>query len=162
VEDEVAVLLGEDDPTPARPVPGSRRALFNRRRTSQSTPATRMFVLTRRWLERSDPAGRPALALLARAARFAAEEPVPRPVLLEAAADTRSAESLVRLLDLGLVEPDGERMVRVHREISDLVRLTPSGAAAQEAAEEAMIAWAQAANEAESAADRLQVVPHLD
>src|SRR5207302_10675084 len=103
VLEQAAALLGEAEPAPTRPT-GSR-ALFARKRAGQSSPVARTFALAHRWLERSDPMGRPALAVLARAACFAPGEPIPRHVLLAAAADTRSAESLVRLLDLGLLEP---------------------------------------------------------
>ncbi|HXM55437.1 MAG TPA: tetratricopeptide repeat protein [Candidatus Dormibacteraeota bacterium] len=160
VLEQAAALLGETEPPPTRPT-GSR-ALFARRRPNQSSPVARAFALAHRWLERSDPMGRPALAVLARAACFAAGEPIPRHVLLAAAADTRSAESLIRLLDLGLLEAAGDGVVRVHRVVADLVRTAFQDPTAQAAVEEAMIAWARAANDAGEAQSRLLAVPHLD
>jgi tetratricopeptide (TPR) repeat protein len=156
-----ASLLEEQDQVPARQVPASRRALFSRRRGQPSSPAARMFVLAERWLERSDPVGRSALALLTRAACFAAGEPVPRTVLLDAAGDPLSADSLVRLVDLGLLEPDGD-LVRLHRVLVELVRLARPDAGAVVAAEEAMIAWAQSVNDGGAPEGRLLAVPHLD
>ncbi len=161
VLDQAAALLGEGESTAARQG-GMTRTRFARRRAHQSSPVARTFALAHRWLERSDPAGRPALALLARAASFAPGEPIPRPVLLDAAGDTRSAESLVRLVDLGLLEADGEGLVRLHRIMTELVRATNPNAGAQVAAEEAMIAWGRAANDAGTAEGRLLAVPHLD
>jgi tetratricopeptide (TPR) repeat protein len=163
VLDQAAALLGENEPAPPRPpAAAGRRSMFSRRRANQSSPVVRMFALADRWLERADPAGRPALAVLARTAWFASGQPIPRPVVLDAAADTRSVESLVRLVDLGLVEPDGDGLVRVHRMVAELVRLAHPDAGAQVAAEEAMIAWARAANDAGAQDGRLLAVPHLD
>jgi tetratricopeptide (TPR) repeat protein len=156
VLDQAAALLGEGEPV----VPG--RARFGRRRSSQSSPVARTFALTRRWLGRADPMGRPALAVLSVAVCFAAGEPIPRHVLLDAAADTRSAESLLRLVDLGLVEADGEAVVRLHRSVAELVRVADPEPGAQAAAEEAMIAWARAANDAAEPDSRLLAIPHLD
>jgi tetratricopeptide (TPR) repeat protein len=148
----------EAEPAPA----GAARNRFSRRRAHQSPPAARTFALTRRWLERADPAGRPALAVLARAAWFAPGQPIPRPVLLDAAADTRSAESVVRLVDLGLLDADGEALLRLHRAVAELVRVSVPAPEAQAAAEEAIVAWASAANDSGAADGRLLAVPHLD
>ncbi|HEY7199567.1 MAG TPA: tetratricopeptide repeat protein [Candidatus Dormibacteraeota bacterium] len=163
VLDHAAALLGEGDSAAGARQPGGR-ALFGRRRPSQSSPVARVFALAVRWLARSDPMGRPALALLARAACFAPGEVIPRHVLLDAAADTRSAESLLRLIDLGLIESDGEGLVRVHRLLADLVRIAgpATDAGTQAAVEEATIAWARAANDAGDPEARLLAVPHLD
>jgi tetratricopeptide (TPR) repeat protein len=157
--DQAAGLQGGE---PEAGPPGPPRGRFGRRRASQSSPPARTFALTRRWLERSDPAGRPALAVLARAASFAPGRPVPRPVLLDAAADTRSAESVVRLVDLGLLDADGDELVRLHSSVADLVRTSVPNPQAQAAAEEAMVAWARAANDSGAADARLLAVPHLD
>jgi tetratricopeptide (TPR) repeat protein len=159
VLEQAAALLGEAEPPPA---PGPARNRFGRRRQHQSSPAARTFALARRWLERADPAGRPALAVLARAAWFAPGQPVPRAVLLDAAADTRSAESVVRLVDLGLLDADGEELVRLHRVIADLVRASAPVGEAQVAAEGAMVSWARTANDGGAADARLLALPHLD
>jgi tetratricopeptide (TPR) repeat protein len=159
VLEQAAVLLGETEPAPAG---GQARNRFGRRRPHQSSPVARTFALARRWMERADPAGRPALAVLALAAWFAPGRPVPRPVLLQAAADTRSAESVVRLVDLGLLEPDGEELVRLHRVMFELVRASDPDPAAYFVAADAMIAWARAANDGGDADGRLLALPHLD
>jgi tetratricopeptide (TPR) repeat protein len=148
----------EADPGPA----GAARNRFSRRRAHQSPPAARTFALARRWLERADPVGRPALAVLARAAWFAPGQPIPRAVLLDAAADARSPESVDRLVDLGLLDADGEEQLRLHRVVADLVRISVPAPEAQAAAEEAMVAWACAANDSGAAGGRLLAVPHLD
>jgi tetratricopeptide (TPR) repeat protein len=160
--DQVAALQGEQEPIPERAATAGKRALFGRRRSQQSSPVARAFVLVDRWLERSDPMGKPALALLARAAWFAAGQPIPRHVLLDAAADARASESLVRLVDLGLLEPDGEEAVCLHRTVAELVRLAHPSTGAEVTAEEALIAWAQAANDGDAPDDRLLAAPHLD
>ena len=157
VLEQAAALLGEGEPAP--PV---RTRFGGRRRPGPSSPVARTFALTRRWLERADPMGRPALALLARAACFTAGEPIPRHVLLDAAAGTRRDESLLPLVDLGLLQPDGDALVRLHRVLADLVRAAGPDAGAQAAAEQAMVAWARAANDAAEADARLLAVPHLD
>ncbi len=146
VLEHAAALLGETEPAPA---------------SQQPPPVARTFALIHRWLEQADPAGQAELAMLARAACLAPGEPVERRVLLDAAAGERSAESLAHLVDLGLLEADGEELVRLHLTLAELVRATPD-AAAQVAAEEALIAWAHGANEGGSAETRLLPVPHLD
>jgi tetratricopeptide (TPR) repeat protein len=163
VVERAATLLGEGEPVPVRPGGGGvARTLFGRRRGPSSSPVARTVALSHRWLERADPVGRPALALLARAACFAPGEAIPRAVLLDAAGAAGSAESLVRLLDLGLVDSDGDDLLRVHRLVAELVRMAGTDPAAQVAAEEAMIAWARSVNDADDAGERLLAVPHLD
>ncbi len=156
VLEHAAALLGETEPAPTSP-----RNRFSRRRSQQPPPVARTFALIQRWLERADPAGRPALAVLARAACFAPGEPIGRQALLDAAADPRRAESVACLIDLGLLEADGEELVRLHPIVAELVRATPD-AADQVAAEEAMIVWARSVSEGGSAETRLLPVPHLD
>jgi tetratricopeptide (TPR) repeat protein len=158
VLEQTGALLGDPEPVPV----GPSRNRFTRRRAHQSSPAARTFALARRWLERADPVGRPALSVLTRAAWFAPGQPIPRAILLDAAADTRSAESVVRLVDLGLLEADGEELLRLHRVVAELVRATSPAPEAQIAAEEAMVAWARAANDSGVAEGRLLAVPHLD
>ena len=162
VVEQAAVLLGEGDPVPAGPAHGPARNRFGRRRGARSSPVARTFALAHRWLERADPVGRPALAVLARAAWFAPGHAISRPVLLDAAADTRSAESVVRLVDLGLLDADGDELVHLHRVLADLVRAAGPAAGPQTAAEEALIVWARAANDGGMADARLLAVPHLD
>jgi tetratricopeptide (TPR) repeat protein len=158
VLEQAGALLGEPEPVPVGPA----RNRSARRRAHQSPPAARTFALARRWLERADPAGRPALAVLATAAWFAPGQPIPRPVLLDAADDTRSAESVVRLVDLGLLDADGDDLLRLHRVVADLVRVSVAAPEAQSAAQDAMVAWASAANDSPAADGRLLAVPHLD
>jgi len=162
VQEQTAALLEDNDPAQARPAPAGRLPIFGRRRPHQSSPVARMFVLADRSLQRAGQMGQPALAVLSRAACFAAGEPIPRTVLLDAAADPRAAEGLVRLVDLGLLEPDGDSLVRLHRALAELVRLAHPDPDAVVAAEEAMIAWAQAVNDTGAADGRLLVAPHLD
>src|SRR5262245_26754517 len=70
--------------TPVPPAPAGR-PLFGRRRSLQSSPISRVYALTDRWLELADANGRGSLPALARAACFAAGEPMPRDLLLAAA-----------------------------------------------------------------------------
>jgi hypothetical protein len=150
-------LTGEPDP--ARTNPGVGRALFGRRRW-QSPPAIKAFTLVHGWLQHTDPAGRHALALLARAACFAPGEPVP-PEVLAATVETRGDETLDRLTDLGLLEQDAAGGVRLHRLLAELIRTLPGDASAEHAAQDAMITWAQTANDAGESEGRLAAAPHL-
>lgn len=156
VLEQTALLLGEPEPS------GPARTRFGRRRPRQPAAVARTFALAHRWLERADPAGRPALAILARAACFAPGEPIPTAVLLDAAAGTGGVESVVRLVDLGLLDPDRDDLVRVHRVVAELTLTASPDAGARVAAEEAMVTWARAANDAGAADGRPLVVPHLD
>jgi len=157
VLEQAAALLGENEPPPG---PAHARNRFGRRRPNQSSPVARAFALAHRWLERADPAGRPALAVLAAAAWFAPGQPLRRSVLLDAAAGIGSDQAVDQLVELGLLEGDGQDVVRLHRVIADLVRA--SGPAGEPAAAAAMVAWACAANDAGDGNERLLAVPHLD
>jgi tetratricopeptide (TPR) repeat protein len=144
----------------ATPTPPGR-PLFGRRRSLQSSPISRAFALTDRWLERADPTGRAALPVLARAACFAAGEPMPRELLLEAAGEGGEV-FLEVLLDLGLLEPDGDLLVRIHRPVAELVRAARLDGDAEAAAETATTIWTGRVNDAGEADARLLALPHLD
>jgi tetratricopeptide (TPR) repeat protein len=137
------------------------RQLLGRRRSLQSSPVSRTYALTDRWLERADPAGRAALPLLARMACFADGEALPRDLLLAAAAEGGEA-GLGVLLDLGLVEADGEDRVRLHRSIGELARAARADEEAQADAEAATIAWTGDVNDAGEPEARLLALPHLE
>jgi tetratricopeptide (TPR) repeat protein len=144
----------------AGPVPPGR-PLFGRRRSLHSSPIPRVYALTDRWLEMADPAGRAARPVLARAACFAAGEPLPRELLLAAAGEGGEA-ALDLLLDLGLLEPDGDLLLRLHRSVAELARASRLDGNAQAAAEEATTAWTGSVNDAGEADARLLALPHLD
>lgn len=160
VADRAMAMTFEADP--ARAVPAGQRGLFGRRRSQQASPVARTFVVMDHWLERADSAGRPALALLSRAACFAAGEPIPDEVLLSTVDHPKPEASLAVLIDLGLLEPYGEGLVRLHRPLADLVRSAGADAGSRVAAEEAVIAWAASANDEGEPALRLLALPHLD
>jgi tetratricopeptide (TPR) repeat protein len=151
VEADMAVAAG----------PAGSRQLFGRRRSLQSSPVSRTFALSDRWLERSDPAGRAALPLLGRAACFAAGEPLPRDLLLEAAGPGGEA-GLGVLLELGLLEADGDDLVLLHRSLAELTRFARLDEEARAAAEAATVAWTSAVNDAANADARLLALPHLE
>ncbi len=150
----------ETDPNVAPAASGSRQ-LFGRRRSLQSSPVSRTFALADRWLERSDPAGRAALPLVARAACFAAGEALPRDLLLAAAGPGGEA-GLGVLLELGLLEADGEDLLRFHRSLAELARSSRLDDEAQAATETATTTWTSAVNDAAEADARLLALPHLD
>lgn len=159
---EQAATLAADGEAPG---PGAGQAAargrLGRRRSHQPPAAARTFVLLDRWLERADPAGRAALALLARAAWFAPGEPVPRQVLLEAGGGPGAETGLRRLTDLGLLEAD-EGMLRLHRLTADCLRGSGADLAALVAVEDATIAWARAVNDGDRTDQRMLAAPHLD
>jgi tetratricopeptide (TPR) repeat protein len=161
VGERSAELTGDPDPARTNPgvPPGVGRQLFGRRRW-QSPPAIKAFTLLHGWLQRTDPAGRHTLALLARAACFAPGEPVP-PEILAATVETRGEEALDRLIELGLLEQDAAGGVRLHRLLAELIRALPGDPSAEHAAQDAMIAWAQTANDAGESEGRLAAAPHL-
>jgi tetratricopeptide (TPR) repeat protein len=151
-----ATLAGEGEQAPPA------RGRLGRRRQFGSAPTYRAYAMADRWLEHGDLAGRPARALLSRAGWFAPGEPFPRQVLLDSGSGARSATALGRLIDLGLLEPDGEQLLRVHRGLSDLIRSSAGEPAAVFSAEDTVVAWARAANDAGDSDGRLLALPHLD
>ncbi len=163
VLDHASALSAEsEDPVSRNAGAASSRGLFGRRRPHQLSPVARAFALADRWLDRADPAGQPALALLASASCMAAGEPVPRSVLLEAAGDGRRDASLARLLDMGLLEADGDELARMHPLVAELTQRSRHDEEAQVTAEDAMIGWACAVNDAGEPEPRLLAIPHLD
>jgi tetratricopeptide (TPR) repeat protein len=164
VLERAAVLVDEDDGATQHGAAssGKGRARFGRRRSQQIAPAARVFAVVERWLERAEPPGQPALAIVSRAARFAPAEAIPRKVLLDAAGDPTGEAALGRLLVLGLLEASGEALVRLHRQVAKLVRASRSDPAAEIAAGEATIAWARAANDDGESGARMLALPHLD
>ena len=135
------------------------RAFFGRRHAPQSPPVARAFALATVSLDRSGPGGRRALALLARAAHFAAGEPVPRGALLGQDADEGA---LTELLELSLLEPEGEGWLRLHRLLAEYALASLRDPEAWVAAEEAMIDWARAAGQSGDPSQRLAAAPHLE
>ena len=138
---------------PGRPPHGRRRA--------QASPVWRAYALADRWLEQSDPAGRAALPLLARAACFTAGEPLPRELLLASTAEGGEA-GLGVLLELGLLEPDGDDNLRLHPSVAELVRASRTDDEAQAAVEGATVEWTGGVNDAGESGARLLALPHLE
>lgn len=135
------------------------RSLFGRRPAQQVPPVAGAFALVAQSLERGGPTGARALAVLMRAAHFAPGEPVPREALLGQVGDE---DALAELVELALLEADGEGWLRLHRLLAGYVRRSWHDPDAQVAAEEAMIEWARAAGQSGDPSQRLAAAPHLE
>lgn len=148
-----AAALAAEDQTPAP------SGLIARWRSAMPPPAARTFALAVRWLERADM-GRAALSVLARGACFAAAEPVPSDLLL-GAAEYGAQDGLAWLIYLGLLEAD-DGVVRLHPVIAEMVRASLPHSGPEVAAEETVISWARAADDAADPVVRTAVIGHLD
>src|SRR5262249_36126304 len=89
--------------------------------TNHDLHAGRTFALSYTQLDIADGTDALALALLGRAAYFAAGVPIPRELLLETiersdtAVERRASRAIERLLELGLVEMVGGDALRLHQ-----------------------------------------------
>lgn len=137
--------------------------------TQHEQHIARTFALSYERLDMADATDALALRLLARAACFAPGVPIQYALLIatlaldahdpDAAIEARDA--LVRLLDLGLVEPDDARDVRLHRLLSVFVQSVVQDATAQEDVEQVMIAKAFELNTIGISTPLLALQPHL-
>jgi tetratricopeptide (TPR) repeat protein len=146
-------------PQVEEPAEAPGRPLFGRRAAPQAPPVARTFALATQSLTRGGPAGARALAVLVRAAHFAPGEPVPREALIGPDGDE---DALAELVELALLEADGEGWLRLHRLLADYVRRSWHDPDARGAAEEAMIEWARAAGQSGDPSQRLAAAPHLE
>src|SRR5262249_23533964 len=132
----------------------------------------RSFALSYDRLNPADEIDALALFVLARASCFAAGEPIPRELLRaslalpseDESAALRSADAMVRLVVLGLVEQDeGGRLV-VHRLLAKFVgreTAEPHLTAARQAVENAVLTEANRLNETGYPGPLLAWQPHL-
>jgi tetratricopeptide (TPR) repeat protein len=122
--------------------------------------------------ERLDPADstdRMAITLLARAACFAPGEPLPRRLLLETLelleddCDTVliAEDALTRLIDLGLLEPDDDYALRLHRLLASFVRAVVIDPTAQTVVENAVLRVVEHLNTRGDPRPVLAIQPHL-
>jgi tetratricopeptide (TPR) repeat protein len=115
--------------------------------TDREQNVARTFALSYERLDTTDPTDASAVALLARAARFAPGEPIPRELLLSTLdlpgddhdAALRAEDALQRLGELGLLETEETGALRLHRLLATFVRDTTGDTEAQEAVEEALL-----------------------
>jgi tetratricopeptide (TPR) repeat protein len=120
-------------------------------------------------LNPGDPTGALALRLLARAAHFAAGEPIRRSLLgstvvtpTEAAKQRARVENALAQLsgDLGLLEASGDQTVRMHRLVAGFAREADDGEA-QADVERAVLAEAHRVNEQRLPAPMRELQAHL-
>lgn len=97
--------------------------------TGHDRHVARTFALSYERLDASDPVDGLARLLLARAAFFAAGEPIPRSLLLATAGigkgveeDLLGEDALKRLIELGLLEEEPGGAVKVHRLVAAFAR----------------------------------------
>ncbi|MCI0575836.1 MAG: tetratricopeptide repeat protein [Chloroflexi bacterium] len=119
--------------------------------TGHERHVARTFALSYERLDPEDKTDRLARALLARAAHFAAGEPIPQDLLLAAlerdgeggepqAMLLQATDALIRLVELGLVEGEEGGAVRLHRLLAEFVRGAVADEGAQTAVERAILA----------------------
>jgi tetratricopeptide (TPR) repeat protein/transcriptional regulator with XRE-family HTH domain len=126
------------------------------------------FAMSYGRLDPGDEVDRTALALLARAARLAPGEPMPRDLLLRTLGELESmedrltrADALARLGALGLLQPSGD-LLRLHRLLVHFVNGVAEDPGASPAVDEALIAAGRMADEGRLAgASLLQAITHL-
>ncbi len=115
--------------------------------TDHELHAARTFTLSYDRLDSDDPTDALALALLSRAAYFAPGEPIPWDLLratLDGDGDPEAAlaaeDGLIRLAELGLLEEEADKALRLHRLLAAFVRGVAADDEAQEAVEEVLLA----------------------
>ena len=154
--DHAAALVAEDDIH----LPGG---LLTRWRSPRPPAAARTFALAVRWLERAD-SGRAALAVLARAACFAAGEVIPAELLfgaVQGGAAEGGRDGLAWLAQLGLVDWDGG-FVRLHPVIAEMARASLPHSGPEVAAEESAVEWARAVGAETDPVMRSVAITHLE
>jgi tetratricopeptide (TPR) repeat protein len=137
--------------------------------TRHEQHVARTFALSYDRLDPNDPTDILARALLARAAYFAPGHPIPRDLLLATAAGAektpdaalQAEDALGLLLDLGLLEPDGARSVRLHRLLAVFVRARTHDTEVQTAVEDVLLAEAESLCDAGYPGPLLPLHPRL-
>ncbi len=115
--------------------------------TGHEKSVARTFALSYDRLNTADPTDALAVALLARAARFAPGEPIPRDLLRSVLdlpdddpdAMLRAGDAVRRLVELGLLQAEEAGALRVHRLIAAFVRGAVADAEAQAAVERTLL-----------------------
>lgn len=108
----------------------------------------RTFAISLSRLDTADTVDRMASQLIASCAYFASGEPISRSLLLKTAyvlhpsidATQQIEDSLIRLMELGLLERDGSSGLRIHRLVAAYVQETQLDPHFQMAAEEGLLA----------------------
>lgn len=122
------------------------------------------FAMSYQRLVPTDPVDALARRLLARAACFAPDAPLPQ-VLLEATVEALDARqvrrALRRLINLGLLEREGMAALRLHRLVAAFVRRVADDGTAQAAAEQALLDMAESLYQDGLRMQLLELQPHL-
>ena len=137
--------------------------------TQHEQHVARTFALSYDRLDPADAIDVLALVLLARAARFALGQPIPRDLLLATIAGAEEAldaalqaeDALRRLLELGLLEPEAPGTVRLHRLLAVFVQEVTRDVAAQTVVEDVLLTEANRLFHAGYPGALLALYPHL-
>ncbi|MBX0331333.1 CHAT domain-containing protein [Oscillochloris sp. ZM17-4] len=137
--------------------------------TKHEQHVARTFVLSYARLDATDPNDAQAITLLARAACFAPGKPIPRSLLLatldltedDQTAQRHSERGLRRLIDLGLLEPADNGMLRLHRLLAIFVHSVAMNEQAQAATEATVLAQAKRDNDEDNPLILESLGPHL-
>jgi tetratricopeptide (TPR) repeat protein len=137
--------------------------------TSHEASVGRTFALSIERLKPVDETDVFALALLARAAWFAAGEPIPHDLLLKTVnldegdpgSRLRAEDALSRLTALGLLEAGKTGGLVMHRLVAELARNSGDGEEARNAVEESLLDEANRLNNAGIPGPLLAWQPHL-
>jgi tetratricopeptide (TPR) repeat protein len=137
--------------------------------TPREQNLARTFALSYERLDPADPIDDSAVKLLARVARFAPGEPIPRGLLISTLdlpdddpdAMLRAEDGLSRLAELGLLESEEAGALRLHRLLAAFVRNEADDVEAQAAVEEALLEAVGNLLEEGYPAPLLVLQPHL-
>jgi hypothetical protein len=136
--------------------------------THHELHVARTFALSLERLDSTVAADALARQLLARAAHFAPGVPIPPDLLLKTLElpDTdsdllQSEDALHRLTDLGLLEPEANDALRLHRLLATFIRATVHDSTAQPAVESTILEAARHLNSTGYPARLLDWQPHL-
>jgi tetratricopeptide (TPR) repeat protein len=138
--------------------------------TDHQLHVARTFALSYKQLDHTVVTDDLALALLARAAYFAPDEPIPRDLLLATLdlsdddpdlAILEVEDGLARLGELGLLETEAKGALLLHPLLATFVRRATDDIQAQAAVEQAVLEKAKRLHGADSPAPLLALQPHL-
>src|SRR5262249_38985306 len=133
--------------------------------TGHMHDVARTFALSFDRLNAANPTDALALTLLARTARFAPGEPVPRDLLKATIGETQPArqvgKAIRRLVELGLVDEEADGALRMHRLVAKFVQERSRDAEAQAVVERVVLETANRLNDAGIPAPLLALQAHL-
>src|SRR5215210_88011 len=137
--------------------------------TGHVKSVARTFALSYDRLNTADPTDALAVALLARAARFAPGEPIPRDLLRSALdlpeddpdATLRAGDAVRRLVELGLLQAEETGALRLHRLLAAFIRGAAADAEAQAAVERTLLEAVGSLLDEGYPAPLLVLQPHL-